>query len=68
MGVPGFFLWLYKKYKGSRFVFEKEKLSKKENGDLIKEINKIDYIMLDANSLVHPVCFKVLADNPKHPL
>lgn len=65
MGVPGFFLWLYKKYKGSRFVFEKEKLSKKENGDLIKEINKIDYIMLDANSLVHPVCFKVLDDNPK---
>ena len=26
MGVPGFFLWLWKNYKQSHFVFQKEKL------------------------------------------
>lgn len=64
MGVPGFFLWLWKKYKGTRFVFQKNKLSKTKDKDLIKKLKHLDYLFLDANSLVHPVCFKVLADNP----
>ena len=64
MGVPGFFHWLWKKYKGTRFVFQKEDLSSKTDKNLIKKLNKIDYLFLDANSLVHPVCFKVLDDNP----
>ena len=64
MGVPGFFAWLWRKYKGTRFVFEKEKLSKTKDKDLIKKLKHLDYLFLDANSLVHPVCFKVLADNP----
>ena len=26
MGVPGFFLWLWKKYKSQNFVFTKDKI------------------------------------------
>lgn len=68
MGVPGFFLWLAKNYKGSNFIFNKSKLSKNLDKDNIKElydeINVLDYLLIDANCLIHPVCFKVLADNP----
>lgn len=68
MGVPGFFLWLAKNYKGSNFIFNKSKLSKNLDKDNIKElydeINDLDYLLIDANCLIHPVCFKVLADNP----
>lgn len=46
MGVPGFFLWLIKKYK-KEFIF--------------KSIdNNCDYLLIDTNCLIHPVCFKVL--------
>jgi len=54
MGVPGFFLWLWKKYKNKKFVLQKNEISK----DII-----FDYLLLDANCLIHPMCFKILAEN-----
>jgi 5'-3' exonuclease len=60
MGVPGFFLWLMKNYKNEGFVFNKKNIS---NLDLLNEINNIDYLLIDANCLIHPVCFKVIAEN-----
>ena len=48
MGVPGFFLWLIKKYK-KEFIF--------------RSIDKeADYLLIDTNCLIHPVCFKILAE------
>lgn len=77
MGVPGFFLWLWKNYKKSSFVFTKSKLEKEEKdlekgqrGDkdndiknTLEEINSIDYFLIDTNCLIHPMCFKILAEN-----
>lgn len=63
MGVPGFFLWLMKNYKKEGFVFQKEKLIE-SNEQIISDINSIDYFLIDANCLIHPVCFKTIADNP----
>ena len=54
MGVPGFFLWFLKKYKNKKFVLNK--------GELSTEIT--DSLLIDANCLLHPQCFKVLAENP----
>ena len=61
MGVPGFFLWLWKRYKKSNFVFNKNKL---DDPELLNKVNNIDYLLIDANCLIHPTCFKVLAENP----
>ena len=66
MGVPGFFLWLMKKYNNTenKFIFEKEKL---DNNNIFQEINNLDYLMIDCNCLLHPTCFKVLAEfNKSH--
>ena len=60
MGVPGFFKWLLKNYKKEQFVFNKNSIS----GVVLNEINKIDYLLIDANCLIHPMCYKVLAENP----
>jgi 5'-3' exonuclease len=60
MGVPGFFLWLWKNYKKSNFVFTKSKMLDEH---ILSELSNIDYLLIDANCLIHPVCFKVLADN-----
>ena len=59
MGVPGFFLWFLKKHKSFKFVFEKN--------EEVKELSMddMDALLIDANCLLHPQCFKVLADNPK---
>jgi len=46
MGVPGFFLWLMKKY-DKQFIFD--------NMD-----HSCDYLLIDTNCLIHPMCFKVL--------
>ena len=61
MGVPGFFKWLWDKYKKTNFVFQK---SDKLDDSLQEHINTIDYLLIDANCLIHPTCFKVLAENP----
>ena len=50
MGVPGFFLWLMKNYKHNGFIFN-------------KKLDTIDYFLIDTNCLIHPVCFKTIADN-----
>jgi len=59
MGVPGFFMWLWKKYKGKHFIFNKLKINDKK---LLKKTNNIDYLLIDTNCLLHPMCFKVLAE------
>ena len=64
MGVPGFFMWLWKNYKKTHFVFSKSELDVKSDKALLDQVNKLDYLLIDANCLIHPVCFKVLADNP----
>lgn len=49
MGVPGFFAWLLKKYKNNKNI-------------ILKSVDKkIDVFYLDANCLIHPQSFKVLA-------
>ncbi len=50
MGVPGFFLWLYKHY------------SKYNNFILNKSLDNIDYFLLDMNCMIHPVCFDTLKE------
>jgi len=31
---------------------------------LLYDVNSIDWFLIDANCLIHPVCFKVVAENP----
>jgi 5'-3' exonuclease len=57
MGVPGFFLWLWKKYKSQNFVFTKDKIPDIDK----KYIENIDYFLLDMNCMIHPICFETLA-------
>ena len=65
MGVPGFFMWLWKKYKGTNFVFDKDHLDKNKDEKLIKLIKSIDYFLIDTNCLIHPECFRILAEHNK---
>jgi 5'-3' exonuclease len=60
MGVPKFFAWLMKKYKNSNFIFYKEK----SDDEIVKSI---DWLLLDTNCLIHPVCFKILAEESDKP-
>ena len=55
MGVPKFFAWLMRKYKNKNFIFEKE-----NSNDII--VKNIDWLLIDTNCLIHPTCFKVLAE------
>ena len=55
MGVPGFFLWFIKKHKGKKFVFKKNPEYEEHKMD------DVDMLLIDANCLLHPQCFKVLA-------
>jgi len=48
MGVPGFFAWLLKNYKKSILTVETQ---------------EVDYLFLDFNGLIHPVCFRVIDEN-----
>jgi 5'-3' exonuclease len=52
MGVPHFFAWLLKKYKKSNMVFQKENI----------DLEPIDWLLIDTNSLMHPKAFEVLAE------
>ena len=61
MGVPGFFAWLMKNYKKEGFVINKTLLNKTDT--IYEELANLDYLLLDANSLIHPVCAKVLQLN-----
>ena len=62
MGVPGFFMWLWKNYKGTNFVFNKYALDKEIDKALIKRTGSIDFLLIDTNCLLHPMCFQVLAE------
>jgi 5'-3' exoribonuclease 2 len=53
MGVPGFFLWLCKKAKTLKCI---------DDIILNKPKDDIDWFLIDANCLIHPICFKVLAE------
>jgi 5'-3' exonuclease len=63
MGVPGFFLWLWKKYKKTDFVFSKSSI--KDNKHMYDKVNSIDEFLLDLNCAIHPMCFKILAEHPE---
>jgi 5'-3' exonuclease len=52
MGVPKFFAWLMRNYKKYKFVFQKEQV----------DIELIDWFLIDTNCLIHPICFKILAE------
>jgi 5'-3' exoribonuclease 1 len=54
MGVPGFFLWLWKTYKANNFIFTKLE-------------NKIEYFLLDMNCMIHPICFETLKSIGSNP-
>lgn len=54
MGVPGLFSWLLRKSKSLRMKSEIIKT------DIYDE--KIDYLLLDTNGLLHPCCAKVIDD------
>jgi 5'-3' exonuclease len=56
MGVPGFFLWLMRNYKKENFVVK--------HTDFTKNNIDIDYFLIDTNCMIHPECFKILAQNP----
>jgi len=62
MGVPGFFMWLWKRYKGTNFVFNRKNLDKIKDKNLIKKLNSIDYLLVDTNCMIHPKCFEMLAE------
>ncbi len=55
MGVPKFFAWLMRNYKQKNFIFSKET----SNDEIVK---KIDWFLIDTNCLIHPTCFKILAE------
>ena len=60
MGVPSFFKYLLDQYKKNDFIIQKET----QNKTVQDQLNSIEWLMLDANGLMHPVCFKVVAENP----
>jgi 5'-3' exonuclease len=55
MGVPKFFAWLMRNYKQKEFIFSKEST----NDEIVE---KIDWFLIDTNCLIHPTCFKILAE------
>ena len=59
MGVPGFFAYLWKKYRKRNFVFNKG-MKFKHMHYLVKNNARL---YLDTNCAIHPVCFKILSEN-----
>lgn len=71
MGVPGFFLWLSREAKKLKCI-DQLILKHFDTNDTEESDKNVDCLLIDANCLIHPVCFKVLAeqeeDIPKHRL
>ena len=79
MGVPKFFAWLMKNYKHQKFIFTKEiiknideQIIKNIDEQIIKTSNEqiiknIDWFLIDTNCLIHPTCFKILAEESEKP-
>lgn len=59
MGVPGFFAYLWKKYKSKKFVFNKSNKFQ----DMHYLVKNNSRLYLDTNCAIHPVCFKILSEN-----
>ena len=55
-------MWLWKNYRGTNFIFRKSTLDGKIDEILIKRANDINYLLIDTNCLLHPMCFQVLAE------
>lgn len=70
MGVPGFFLWLSKKAKTLKCkddlimkkIIDTKKVSDGADPEDITSRKEIDWFLIDTNCLIHPVCFKILAE------
>lgn len=58
MGVPGFFLWLWKRYKSKNFVFTKTNIPSID----AEAVTNVDYFLIDMNCMIHPVCFDTLKE------
>ena len=61
MGVSFYFVYLKKFYHNIKFIFTKDKNTQH---NIKKDLDEIDYFLIDANCLIHPMCFKTIADNP----
>ena len=55
---------LLKKNKSSEEDIAKAKKNNEHIQSLLTEVNNIDWFLIDANCLIHPVCFKIVAENP----
>ena len=64
MGVPGFFLWLKKKYTDN-LIINKNNLDAniKYQSIILDKLNNISHLLLDTNCLIHPVCQSVIKEN-----
>ena len=43
-------------------MFNKYNLDKKKDLSLIKKVESIDYFLIDTNCMIHPECFRILAE------
>jgi 5'-3' exoribonuclease 2 len=55
---------LLKKNKSSEEDIIKAQKNNEYTQSLLTEVNNIDWFLIDANCLIHPVCFKIVAENP----
>jgi 5'-3' exonuclease len=67
MGVPGFVAWLYHNHKKTNFIF-KNIYKTAEHSDINDlRVMSIENLFIDANCLIHPTCFKILAEESEKP-
>lgn len=55
---------ILKKNKSSEEDIVKAQKNNEHTQSLLNEVNNIDWFLIDANCLIHPVCFKIVAENP----
>ena len=64
MGVPGFYRWIIKTPHNNKYlIIPINDIQNIEIVDLNNTLNNIDYIHLDLNGLIHPVCNKTILEN-----
>ena len=52
MGVPGLVAWLYNNHKKSNFILNNLFISNNFSNNY--QIDKVDYLFIDTNCLIHP--------------
>jgi 5'-3' exonuclease len=62
MGVPGLVAWLYNNHKKSNFILNNLFISNNNLNNNIY-INKVDYLFIDTNCLIHPQAKNICSDN-----